>query len=267
VSLRCGLGVPLLLLSLLGLLPAGRRRTPGDWILFAFFAVYFGVAGLSTVRFARYMIPIVPVLCLWAARLLVTNDFKCSGTLAYRGLGLACVLLTAAYTVTLVMSMAARDPRDVAADRLLATAPAEASIAFATVPWYYSPPLSPYFGLLAAPDRARAAADSSRFRLLVPRSEWDVSVLTPLPDYVVLSSLETMNAVERLRLPAPVRFVRDIPVEYIRIVVRPARVFDASAVLPGAMVPEDMLYTRPSITIYANPASVEEAPPQRSATP
>src|SRR5207302_1135553 len=66
----------------------------------------------------------------------------------------------------------------------------------------------------AAPKRAEAAAQTTRFQLRIPPGEWDTSVLTPPPDYVVLSNLETMHAVNRLHEPAAVRFVQSIPADY-----------------------------------------------------
>jgi len=66
-TLRYGLGVPLLAASLWGLVYLILRE-PGKGLLIASFPVpYFALLGGGYTVFARYMIPIVPFLCLTAA--------------------------------------------------------------------------------------------------------------------------------------------------------------------------------------------------------
>lgn len=70
-SLRYGMGWPLLIASLAGLLLYLRRdRRAG--LLFALFPVtYYAFIGGGQTAFARYIIPIIPFLCLAAAHLVV----------------------------------------------------------------------------------------------------------------------------------------------------------------------------------------------------
>ncbi len=260
ISLRYGLGLPLLLLAITGLVLACVRRTRQDWVLLSFFLLYYLLTGFSAVRFARYMIPLFPVLCVWAGRLLTApgerqqedaaSPRKASPTLV--AVGALVALLTGACSVSLAHLMTLRDPRDAAADYLEKTAPQGASVAFAKVPWFFSPPLSPLFGAPAAPTRAKAAEQTTRFQLRIPAAEWDTSVLTPSPDYVVLSDLETLNAVERLHQSAAVQFVQFIPATYRHVVFAPsAPVFGLFRA--GPVFPEDLLYIMPTLTLYQKP--------------
>ena len=50
--------------------PALRRWGRGEWILFAFALPYFAITGGFDVKFPRYMLPLYPLLALWAAALL-----------------------------------------------------------------------------------------------------------------------------------------------------------------------------------------------------
>lgn len=252
VSLRFGLGLPLLLLAIGGLVLAATRRTKGDWLLLAFFLVYYGATGLSAVRFARYMIPLFPVLCVFAARLITGASERRPVRQLLAFAAVVASVLTVWMSIGYDAAMASRDPRDIAADLLERTAPQGASIAFATVPWFYSPPLSPGFGALAAPQRAAAAARATRFQLRAPAHDWDASVLTPSPDYVVISNLESAGTLDRLHRPAAVRFAAAIPPGY-----RVARI-GHSGIAPivgfgAGIVPEDLMYILPVITIYERP--------------
>src|SRR5207248_2185338 len=156
-------------------------------------------------------IPLFPVFCLWAARLVTAPTLKREAARAWAAAAAVIVGLTAWTSVSCDRIMTSRDPRDQVADWLERAAPQGAPVAFATVPWFYSPPLSPYFGALAAPVRAKAADHTTRYQLRIPQQEWSPNVLNPLPDYIVLSNIESMHAVDRLRLPGPTRFVYDIP--------------------------------------------------------
>jgi 4-amino-4-deoxy-L-arabinose transferase-like glycosyltransferase len=254
VSLPAGLGLPLLLLALAGLVYAGMRRTKGDWVLLAFFLLYYGTTGLSAVRFARYMIPLFPVLCLLGARIATETFPRAATQRLCRVGGVAVACLTALTAVTLCMQMARTDPRDAAADALDARAPQGASIAFATVPWFYSPPLSPYFGALAA-SRRRTPLESGRYRFLIPEQEWDPAVLSPPPDVVVLSNIETMHVLDRLHQVAPTRFFAAIPKDYLTLHFTPGFVFGLP--LRADIVPEDLLYILPVVTLYTRPGALK----------
>ena len=69
-NLDAGLGLPLLLLSLSAIVYAAYRRERGDGLLAAFALPYYVLIGLAVVRYARYIIPLLPILALWTGRLL-----------------------------------------------------------------------------------------------------------------------------------------------------------------------------------------------------
>jgi hypothetical protein len=62
-----GLGPPLLVASLVGMLVALRRAPRSALVLLAFCVPYALVLGRGPLVFARYMIPLVPILCVTAA--------------------------------------------------------------------------------------------------------------------------------------------------------------------------------------------------------
>lgn len=248
ISLPYGLGLPLLLLSLAGLIYACRRRSKGDVLLLAFFLLYFGATGFSAVRFARYMLPLFPVLCLFAARIVCEPLSNVNVRRMVQAIGAFVLALTGLYTFALTQRMAQPDPRDLAAAYLNRQALPGASIAFATVPWYYSPPLSPRFGELAAPRRRLAAREVTRFQLRLPEQEWNTGVLSPPPDYIVVSNIETLHPLDRLRHPNAVAWQQSIPAGYHTQKFGSLDVFG----LPPyrTIVPDDLLYILPVVTLY-----------------
>ena len=159
VSFPFGLGLPLTALAFAGAGYACWKRSPADWMLLIFVTVSFALTGLSAVRFARYLIPLYPALCLLGARFAL--EPFCTGWLRKTApiFGLFVALYTFAYSFTLVRAFTLPDPRDVAADYLDKNARQGASIAFAKTPWFFSPPLTPFFGAPDPGKRMTAAAE------------------------------------------------------------------------------------------------------------
>jgi 4-amino-4-deoxy-L-arabinose transferase-like glycosyltransferase len=71
VSLRYGMGVALLGLAAAGLAWGLWRHDPAAWTLGSFVAVFFAVMGAGRLVHVRYMTPLLPVLCLFAATALL----------------------------------------------------------------------------------------------------------------------------------------------------------------------------------------------------
>ena len=69
-TLEWGSGLPLTLVMVLGFIWAVRRRAFADILLLGFIVPYFAFASISNVYFARYVIPILPLLGLLAATFL-----------------------------------------------------------------------------------------------------------------------------------------------------------------------------------------------------
>lgn len=248
ISLKYGVRIPLLIAGLIGLIWAIKKRSKADLILLTFFLIYYAASGLSAVRFARYMIPLIPILCIWAARFLTDPTHFIIHRKVFACLVVIVALHEWVNTYRLVQQMAGNDPRDEAADYLVLHSKPGSSVAFATIPWFYSPPLSPLFGAMAAPQRAQSAEMTSRFHLRIPTTEWDIEVLTPEPDYLVMSDIETMHAVDRLKLSAPTAFMKAIPADMQPVVFGPSPAL--GHLIPGEIYPEDLLYIQPTVTIY-----------------
>ncbi len=268
-SLRFALGWPLLLVSSAAALNAMRRRDPADIVLMAFVVPYFAMMGLAKVRFMRYMLPLLPVLFAWVGRSVASRGYGADGApgnptcvatgpsplrrlwaAAVVGAGLAALGISAAFSMT----MAGADARDIAAGYIRGSLPRGAAVAFATTPWYWSPPLLPEF-TAPVPGKVRRSMlmeGTSPYVLRLPGAdmEWDASVLDdPQPDAVVISDLESQDAL-RLRRPSAVEFLERLERDY------DVRVFGSRPKLLGIPVvsarylPVDLLYVCPQVRVY-----------------
>ena len=65
-----GLGWPVFLLAILGALFAARRRRPKDIVLLSFLLAFGILISGVRITFPRYVLPLTPVLAVWAAQLL-----------------------------------------------------------------------------------------------------------------------------------------------------------------------------------------------------
>ena len=110
VSLRYGLGLPLLACGFAGFAVVARRDWATALLLISFPAAYFVVAGSLGLQFVRYALPIVPFVCVTAA-VTVTALTRHVASPRWRG------ALTAAVAVAVVWPSAARV---VAFDRVIA---------------------------------------------------------------------------------------------------------------------------------------------------
>jgi 4-amino-4-deoxy-L-arabinose transferase-like glycosyltransferase len=254
ISLLFGLGAALLLLALAGLVRSLMRRSRRDAVLLVFVLVYYGVAGLSAVRFARYMIPLYPALFVLAGGM--ASEAALLRRWAKPALALIslCVLLTLAYTLELDAATAARTPQDLAADYLERTAPQNAVVAFPRLPWYEDPPISPEFTSGRMDLHPGEEIKTERLTLRMPKGDWDrsvprdESVLRPPLDYLVVTRFDRMHDLDRLGYPWAIRFMDSIPQNMSRRTFGPPRVL----LLPliGPLLPDDLLYILPQVTIY-----------------
>jgi len=189
-SLLPGLGWPLLALSLSAAAAAAFRGTPRARAVLVFLVILYAALSPAKVRFARYVIPMIPALALLCAGLVG----MASGSLLRRGAlrwatGIA-LALTAVFTGMMQTATLHEDPRTAAAEWVFQHAPKGSSIALPTPPWFYTPPLTPWFGHLSEGERRKAASASEDYRILIPGKDWDAEVLEARPDYVILSSFE-----------------------------------------------------------------------------
>jgi 4-amino-4-deoxy-L-arabinose transferase-like glycosyltransferase len=121
-SLRHGLGLPLLVAGLGGFAWMAARQPATALILGIFPVAYYVVVGMGHNVFVRYVIPVVPFLCLFAAytvteaaRLLARGALAGREALAAGGLAVAIVAPTAWSTVQFDYLLSQDDNRNVAA--------------------------------------------------------------------------------------------------------------------------------------------------------
>jgi hypothetical protein len=187
-SLGGGLGWPATLLCLAGVGWALWRRRAGDLILLAYFLPYYLLIGAFQVKFARYMIPLLPVFAVWVGGLLAevarrprpaagpegegaqpqlgTAGGSARRVIAIAGVG--ALVWTALYAAALEWLLVTPDSRTEAA-AWVAGRPAGVSLALLRPPWYYTPPLSPGIGCVKPPMRYFCLPDMpTRVRLVAP---------------------------------------------------------------------------------------------------
>ncbi len=257
VSLRYGMGIPLLLVCTAGVGMALARRSRADLLLLGFLIPYYGVIGWAQVRFMRYVIPILPVLIVMGARLL-TEPFPKMPRMnrILQAIGVLVALQAGFLCLALDHQFGAPDARGVAARWLEKNAPPGATVGFATTPWYYTPPLSPWFGAPPWTVRREAAQEMSRFQAVLPPldrngypTEWNLAVLDQKPQYVIISNLESEDPI-RLRLPDAMAFYHQLNRDYRPVVFANVPEAVGLQLRVPAYLPNDLLYILPKITIY-----------------
>lgn len=246
-NLTAAVTVPLLILAGAGLVYAIWKRSTSDLILLSFLAAYYVLIGTAEVKFARYTMPTLPILAVFAARFSMDMIERLRNKVA-RG-AVACIpIAVGAYamagTLMLNAAFSAPDTRDAALDWIHGNIPPGASIALPTTPWFYTPPFDPYFGLLDANERFDRLVEVTDYVLFVSRNEWDAGFLErESPDYVIMSEFEYSD---RLRIgDDSARAYFDIlEQDYAQ-----ARTFRRSLRFIGTL-PHDMSYVSPTVRVY-----------------
>lgn len=259
-SLWPGMGLPLLVLAGIGLLYALKKHSASDLTLLVFLATYYAVIGMAQVRFARYTIPLLPILVLLAAR--VSADLMrrlFSGRAFARTLGAVTamlVVLVAGYSLVCSLAVdrvfASTDTRDQAANWIRQNVPLHSTIGLPTIPWFYTPPLDPSFGLISPQERYDRAGAVADYDLVVSRTdEWDARFLQrEAPQYVVLSRFEYADRL-RLHDRTAAAYFGVLKRDYrlVRRIADPPTLFGQRIpLMPG--LPHDMSYAAPTILIY-----------------
>ncbi len=256
VNLRWGLGLPLLLITLIGTGYALYRRRPADWMLLAFLLPYYLLIGLAQVKFARYTLPLFPPLLLLTGALLAVGSVKPLPRRLLRATGALAGAYALLFSFALDKTMTLPDTRDQAA--AFVRSGGIGSVGFPTGPWYWSPTLHP---LLTAPvpqAAQQAAASLSSLRLIPALEEWSTASLRQsAPDAVALSEFEYGDALRARHAPALdylARLRRDYPAA--RVFAKPVQVFGIPLTklsgednLPVQNLPHDMLYTNPTTVV------------------
>ena len=259
-NLDAGLGLPLLLLALVSIGYALYRRGRGDGLLAAFALPYYILISLAAVRYARYTIPLLPVLALWVGRMVA--DWSRLPRPALRVPALAAMssvlLLTLLNTVLLERPMVRVDPRDEALREINRLSPT-ATVGFAAQPWFGSPPVSPYFSLPGPGGWREAPSGQEASRIVYSGRDWDAALLrSRKPDYIALSEYDyddmlrlkdpnTILCLQALHQDYQSHYVNVSPFDFLTILDRlPTSV----AGWPTRGLPHDMTYTNPVVILF-----------------
>ena len=249
-NLRFGLGLPLLLLATLSVLIAPLSRRPLVLILWVFVAVYYLFLGSFAVRFARYLLPILPPLMVLTAWLIAEawRNTQGAGKVLVAVIAGGIVLYTLLWGTAVTMALLQPDPRLRALEWIRKEIPQGTRIGFASIPWFYTPPLSPYWGELQPSRRVERALEVKEYRLLVPREEWDTSALQQA--HVVILSQFEVDDVVRIRNAPALTFLDELNRSFRRVAQ-----FDTAFRVDGILfgkrgVPHDMLYPFPRIEVW-----------------
>jgi 4-amino-4-deoxy-L-arabinose transferase-like glycosyltransferase len=283
ISLPIGMEWPLFLLACVGAGWSLARRRAADVYLWLFLLPFFLLLVPAQRKFVRYVTPMVPVLCLLAARAVDEgiNGRRRSVWIAAAGVAGGAAL---ASTVAHLGVLAAPDSREQAAQYLREhTRPTE-TVALASDAWTYTPPLDPSAGCVkvAQPyggppiwDAALAAGESRPevtplrpFKILAPRSILTPQHLEPegalsleklerhRPEWVVISDYEYEDP-ERVKRhhseyqDGRLDLLAALPAHY-----RLEKEFRPRPALPGftwwsrGIPPHDWRYYMPTIRLY-----------------
>jgi len=249
-NLYFGMGLPLLLVALASLVYAGIKRGRQDGLLAVFAVPYYALIGFAVVRYARYAIPLLPILALWSGRML--DDLWSSAKVSTARLGTALTVVTVASTALLgmyyVLPMSTVDPRDRASKWIVDQGLGGQTIGFARAPWFWTPSVDPAFCWFM-PGAWRQMPFNppgweSRF---VYRHDWDMSMFdADKPAVIVLSQYEYKEAI-RLKEPAAMAYVDRLQKDY-----RVGREFGGywKAEVGPSGPPHDMMYTDPATWVF-----------------
>jgi len=261
-NLSAGLGLPLLSLVLVSVGYAIDKRERGDGLLAVFALPYYILIGMAAVKYARYDIPLLPILALWNGRLLADISRISRAHIRWPVLSasVAILLLTLIYARLLILPMTQPDPRDAGLKVLLQIAPPTSRIGLAAQPWFGTVPLSPYFSMPRPGGWQGEASPDLKRGIVYDGKDWDVDLLkSQKPDFVVLSEYDYDDAL-RLKDPSVNRYLSVLWQNYqecdsaARITLDPLSILGNLPTSVGAMpthgLPHDMLYTNPYIIIY-----------------
>ena len=208
-NLDAGLGLPLLCFSLFSVGYALYRRQPGDGLLAAFAVPYYVLIGLAAVKYARYVIPLLPIFAVWTGRLLADVSRLTRPSLQRIGMivGTGVLIWTSFASFWLVRVMAGTDTRDAALTWIKAHATASATFGYAAQPWFGTAPINPYFSLPRPGGWRQITPPEAQRRIFYTGKDWNLDLLKSAnPDFVILSEYDYDDALRR-RDPSAIAYI------------------------------------------------------------
>jgi hypothetical protein len=262
VNLPWALGPILAICTPLALAVVVRRRSPADALLAAFAIPYFLLIGSAQVKFARYLLPLLPALCLWigfwaaeARDLQNQRRGRFIGGTLRAGIAMAFLL-----SISLVSVFSQTDPRDRAAQFLRSAGTNR--VAFARRPWYWSPPLAPglaHFSPAAGWQAALRWTGTPSLAAPGLEDEWSLDFLdASSADTLVISEFEAEDSL-RLQEARVVEYMAGLDSRFARKTIfssPPAigpivfvKTLERSG-LPVQVLPHDMTYANPVTVVW-----------------
>jgi 4-amino-4-deoxy-L-arabinose transferase-like glycosyltransferase len=237
---------PVLIFAVVGLVRSRVARRRETCLLFVWCALYFVALGFSQVRFMRYLLPLAPALCVFAALgVLPTQRLN---HFAPRILGVLLLLVAAWGTRDVLYDFIVPDPRDRAAQWMENVGSTPKTIGMISAPWFYSPPLvaldSPPYRRLSPSQLSQLSEGKYQFIF----TDWSAEKLqSEKPQWFILSEFEWREKA-RLQNDDYEKFMMALQANYTL-----EKTFQNAkpVALPGRkFVPHDFLYTNPAIRIY-----------------
>jgi len=244
----------------LGIVNIVLRRKAAELIPLVFAIPYFLLIGAAQVKFARYALPLLPVLSIYTGLLFVRKPDQKPYLGAFASI---CCVLTSFASLAWVRQFTAIDPRIQAATAIKSSG--TSVVTFARRPWFWSASLSPqiaHFSPNLAADDARGFDGIPQLVVPPDGSEWSADAIGQLPtgSVLTLSELEIMDAV-RLRDSQPMLYLDAAHslLPYTKVYGRPIFILGISNFrtstyngwLTLQRVPHDMLYVNPQIWVLS----------------
>jgi hypothetical protein len=234
-SLYHGFGLFLLSLSFLGIGESLWKRRTESMLILSFIIPYLFWVGNWQVRFARFILPLVPFLIIFSVigLFFLWSKSRALGVLVFLGIFVYTTTLTVSYNRT----FATEDPRDHASSWINDNVPPGSIIGLPSTFQYFTPPI-----------------DLSRFNLIFTRK---VSVLKEIEaDYYITSDLEyrvyikTKKTIEKY--PSDSIFLNYL---FNSTDYRTVKTFKKDQKflfidLTREYLPHDMIYANPEIIIF-----------------
>jgi hypothetical protein len=196
------------------------------WPIWAFVGLYFFSLGFSQVRFMRYLLPLVPFLCVFAA-VGISRLTKSKARIASAIL----MFIALCGTKDVLWPMLDTDPRDRAAN-LLRDQPRPVGVV--NNPWFYTPPVQPR-GFNAPVEG-----------LVV--TGFDINQARQTPSFA-LSEFDWREAARLNPQGQAARFGSELETSYLKSF---SYKIENPLALPGRkFVPHDYLYTNPETRVYS----------------
>jgi dolichyl-phosphate-mannose-protein mannosyltransferase len=256
-SMAYGLGFYLLAFALAAFLLAVVSRKRADWMLLAFLVPYFMLLASSKIRFARYSVPLIPVIAILVARFMVDVQRALKQTPALvRGawavISIAAVVYTGMYAAGISRLFVLPDPRTRAAEWFFTNVKPGTSIGMPMPPWFWSPPLATRITCTPQREARYRLTSESRYAIVsAPDSDWSRSILERnRPRYVVTSDYEFEDPL-RLKLPETLDYFASLNRDYVRVkTFRNDISFLGIPFGPTTDLPHDCRYMAPTLFVY-----------------